>query len=224
GLEPPGAPLVDSVRLQSPVRSPCHEGAELPWRHSRSRLDPRSSSSDGPQWHQPSPQPQPKDGDPVHREEAWGDAADSLVANELATIYQLVKAKSERIMDKEKEVHRSECFVAQAVGAAKASLRAEVEGLLQISRQELRKEANVQKRRLEELFQKAQDEFRKAVAWRKEARALKGAATSERDTHEKLQKKVQELVRREKALRQQHAEEKGRWAEEKDSCISTACI
>ena len=50
--------------------------------------------------------------------QAWGDAAETLVASELATIYQLVKArpatrcyqqveaeaKSERILDKEKEV------------------------------------------------------------------------------------------------------------------------
>eukprot|EP00435_Cladocopium_sp_Y103_P044700 s1564_g12.t1 len=148
--------------------------------------------------------------------EAWGEAADSLVASELATIYQLVKAKSDRILGKEKELQRSECMVAQVVGAAKARLRADVEDLLQISKQELRKEANLHKKRLEELFQKAQDEFRKAVTWRKEARALKGAVDLERDNHEKLQKKIQELVRREKALRQQHAEEKERWAQEKE--------
>jgi len=57
---------------------------------------------------------------------------------------------------------------------------------------------------------------RKAVTWRKEARTLKGAVELERDNQEKLQKKVQELVRREKALRQQHAEEKERWAQEKE--------
>lgn len=214
GLDPPGG-MMDLVRLQSPVRSPCQEGADLPWRHSRTCLDPRSSGSEGPQWEQ-AKQLRADALPSAWCQEAWGEAADSLVASELATIYQLVKAKSDRILGKEKELQRSECMVAQVVGAAKARLRADVEDLLRISKQELRKEANLQKKRLEELFQKAQDEFRKAVTWRKEARALKGAVDLERDNHEKLQKKIQELVRREKALRQQHAEEKERWAQEKE--------
>lgn len=214
GLDPPGG-MMDLVRLQSPVRSPCQEGTDLPWRHSRTCLDPRSSGSEGPQWEQ-AKQLRADALPSAWCQEAWGEAADSLVASELATIYQLVKAKSDRILGKEKELQRSECMVAQVVGAAKARLRADVEDLLRISKQELRKEANLQKKRLEELFQKAQDEFRKAVTWRKEARALKGAVDLERDNHEKLQKKIQELVRREKALRQQHAEEKERWAQEKE--------
>ncbi|CAJ1399700.1 unnamed protein product, partial [Effrenium voratum] len=194
-------------------------GSDLPWRHSRTRLDSpdeqfRASLRDagGASWQQ----------------EAMGEAADSLVASELATIYQLVKAKSERLMEREHQLHCSECFVAEAaallVGAAKARLRAEVDELLRRSQQELKKEANAQRKRLEDLFQKAQEEFRKAVTWRKEARVMKGAAVQEKESHEKLQKKVQELVRREKALRQQHAEEKERWVEEKEKLERQAAL
>ncbi|CAE7363610.1 unnamed protein product [Symbiodinium microadriaticum] len=148
--------------------------------------------------------------------QAFPEAAESLVAGELAQIYQLVKAKSDRMSQKEAELHRSECVVAEAVVAAKVHLREELDELLRSSQRELRKEASVQRRRLEELFQKAQEEFRKAVEWRREARTLKGTVNNEIETREKLQKKVQELLRREKALKQQHELERKRWAEEKE--------
>ncbi|CAE8677301.1 unnamed protein product, partial [Polarella glacialis] len=148
--------------------------------------------------------------------------AESLVAGELAQIFQLVKVKSEHMAEQERELHRSRCLVAEAVGASQAELCAMADGLLRDSQRELRKEASAMRRRLEELLQKAQDEFRKAVAWRREARAAKDSAAVEAEAQEKLQKRHQELQRRysalsdrERAQRQEHLKERGSWEEEK---------
>ncbi|CAE7194451.1 ppt-1 [Symbiodinium sp. CCMP2456] len=228
--------VVQAQPCRSSSESPCRataavnlhsEAIQRPWRHSR-EFDPNPRS---PIWRS-SAAPEPlvwarspagsmlyssQDGGPnLWQQEAFSEAAESLVAGELAQIYQLVKAKSDRMSQKEAELHRSECVVAEAVVAAKVHLREELDELLRSSQRELRKEASVQRRRLEELFQKAQEEFRKAVEWRREARTLKGTVNNEIETREKLQKKVQELLRREKALKQQHELERKRWAEEKE--------
>ncbi|CAE7456981.1 unnamed protein product [Symbiodinium natans] len=215
------------------VKMQCGGAAERPWRLSRD-FDPNPRS---PIWRSSAPEPLvwaessaasmlygSQDAPNIWHQEALSEAADSLVAGELAQIYQLVKAKNERISEKEEQLHHSECLVAETVGAAKAHLREEVEELLRSSHRELRKEASVQRRRLEDLFQKAQEEFRKAVEWRREARTLKGTVSNEIETREKLQKKVQELLRREKALKQQHELERKRWAEEKEQLQKQALL
>jgi len=119
-----------------------------------------------------------------------------LAADELLHIHAMIKERSARIGEKERLVQQSEVEVAQATCNARAALRVEAEALLKVSQRDLRRDVASQRRRLDDLFEKTREEFRKVVAWKREVRTMKDAMAATADEQTRLTQRLQEAERR----------------------------
>jgi len=142
--------------------------------------------------------------------------------HELSEIHSLIKLKSEQITEKERALQQSSCAVAELMGLATARLQAEAERLLQSANRDLQRKATAQRRRLEQLLKKTQEEFRKVVTWRREVRAGRDSVAAEAEEHQRVLQRLQDAQRRcttlsdrEKEQRQTLLEERAKWDKER---------